>query len=81
VNGLGRATLLGLLAAAAPLPVVAAPEVFDLDPAHTFVHFEVLHFGTSTCGGAEPPLSGVGSARPGKSAWPHPVRARIFVGR
>lgn len=52
-----RATQLALLAATA-LPVLAAPEVFDLDPAQTFVHFEVLHFGTSTLRGRVGPVRG-----------------------
>jgi polyisoprenoid-binding protein YceI len=50
------AAVLGLLAATPP--AAAAPEVFDLDPAHTFVHFEVLHFGTSTLRGRIGPVRG-----------------------
>jgi polyisoprenoid-binding protein YceI len=38
--------------------VAAEPRVFRLDPAHTFVHFEVLHFGTSTLRGRIGPVDG-----------------------
>lgn len=31
---------------------------YELDPAHTFVHFEVMHFGTSTIRGRLGPVSG-----------------------
>lgn len=49
--------VLGLLG---PLPGAAgaAPEVFDLDPAQTFVHFEVRHFDTSTLRGRVGPVRG-----------------------
>lgn len=36
----------------------AAPAVFDLDPAHSFVHFEVSHFETSTLRGRFGPVRG-----------------------
>lgn len=36
----------------------AAPTVYDLDPAHSFVHFEVTHFGTSTVRGRFGPVAG-----------------------
>lgn len=59
------AALLRTLAAlGAPLALVlaggarAAPVVYDLDPAHTFVHFEVTHFGTSTLRGRFGPVNG-----------------------
>lgn len=39
-------------------PVAAAPEVFTLDPANTWVHFEVLHFGTATIRGRFGPVTG-----------------------
>jgi len=58
MKALRGVTVLGLLAALAPLPLAAAPEVFELDPAHTFVHFEVLHFGTSTLRGRIGPVRG-----------------------
>lgn len=48
--------LLGL--AALPLAAASAPQVFDLDPAQTFVHFEVLHFDTSTLRGRFGPVRG-----------------------
>jgi len=50
-----------ILAAGAALavgPAGAAPAVYALDPAHTFVHFGVLHFGTSTLWGRFGPLQG-----------------------
>jgi polyisoprenoid-binding protein YceI len=40
-----------LLAALAPALAGAEPVVYRIDPLHTFVHFEVLHFGTSTVRG------------------------------
>jgi polyisoprenoid-binding protein YceI len=43
--------LLGLLVLATPWLVWAQPAVYLLDPQHSFVHFEVLHFGTSTLRG------------------------------
>ncbi|MEW6707377.1 MAG: YceI family protein [Pseudomonadota bacterium] len=36
----------------------AEPRHYRLDPAHSFVHFEVLHFGTSTLRGRFGPLDG-----------------------
>jgi polyisoprenoid-binding protein YceI len=52
-------TLVGLLwlALGAP-PASAATQVFDLDPEHSFVHFEVRHFDTSTLRGRFGPLRG-----------------------
>jgi polyisoprenoid-binding protein YceI len=47
-----------LLAGALVLPVHAEPAVYVLDPEHSFVHFEVLHFGTSTLRGRFGPASG-----------------------
>lgn len=41
-----------------PLAASAAPQVFDLDPAQTFVQFEVLHFDTSTLRGRIGPVRG-----------------------
>ncbi len=51
-----RGWLLGM--AALPLAASSAPQVFDLDPAQTFVHFEVLHFDTSTLRGRVGPVRG-----------------------
>jgi polyisoprenoid-binding protein YceI len=48
-------------AAALALPggaATAQPAVYRLDPEHSFVHFEVLHFGTSTIRGRFGPLQG-----------------------
>jgi polyisoprenoid-binding protein YceI len=38
--------------------VAAAPQAYVLDPAHSFVHFEVLHFATSTLPGRFGPIEG-----------------------
>jgi polyisoprenoid-binding protein YceI len=43
--------LFGLLLLAAPALASAQAAVYLLDPLHSFVHFEVLHFGTSTLRG------------------------------
>lgn len=54
-----RASLLSvwcLLAASAP--AAAAPVVYELDPDHSFVYFEVRHFGTSTLRGRLGPVHG-----------------------
>jgi polyisoprenoid-binding protein YceI len=39
-------------------PALAAPAVYVLDPEHSFVHFEVTHFGTSTSRGRFGPING-----------------------
>jgi polyisoprenoid-binding protein YceI len=44
--------------AAAAAGARAEPATYRLDPDHTFVHFEVLHFGTSTLRGRFGPLDG-----------------------
>ncbi len=41
------------------LAVQAEPQRYRLDPAHTFVHFEVMHFGTSTLRGRFGPVDGL----------------------
>ena len=38
---------IALLAVALPLTAVAAPENYTIDPTHTYVHWEVNHFGVS----------------------------------
>ena len=43
--------LLGLLVLVTPWLASAQPAVYLLDPQHSFVHFEALHFGTSTLRG------------------------------
>ena len=48
------ALLLALAAASAG----AQPASYVLDPVHSFVHFEVLHFGTSTSSGRFGPIAG-----------------------
>ena len=54
VHALSLTRALATAAGSAP----AAPAVFELDPAHTFVHFEVQHFGTSTSRGRFGPVTG-----------------------
>ncbi|NRF66363.1 YceI family protein [Aquincola sp. S2] len=51
------AALLFTLAAASGA-ATAAPQDFRLDPTHSFVHFELLHFGASTLRGRFGPLEG-----------------------
>lgn len=46
------------MAAATGLPAGAGPVAYTLDPTHSFVTFEVLHFETSTIRGRFGPLSG-----------------------
>ena len=52
-RALAGAALLALAAAASGEPVV-----YRFDPTHTLVHFELLHFGTSTIRGRFGPLAG-----------------------
>lgn len=47
-----------LLWAIAALPAAAAPVAYTLDPAHSWVHFELSHFGTSTVRGRLGPARG-----------------------
>jgi len=51
-------TSLALVAWATVTAAQAEPQRYRLDPAHTFVHFEVMHFGTSTLRGRFGPLDG-----------------------
>ena len=51
-------TLTLALVLAAVRPAVAAPAVYVFDPEHTFAHFEVQHFGTSTSRGRFGPVTG-----------------------
>ena len=54
-----RAALLALLPVLMALPRASAAEQrYILDPAHSSVHFEVLHFGTSTVRGRFGPVEG-----------------------
>ena len=41
-------------------PALAEPAVYELDPEHSAVHFEVLHFGTSTIHGRIGPVDPAG---------------------
>jgi polyisoprenoid-binding protein YceI len=50
--------LLTLTAGFAAAPAWAEPAVYVLDPAHSAVHFELLHFGTSTIRGRFGPIGG-----------------------
>ncbi len=56
LRGLAFALLAAGAAAQEALPEGEA--VFTLDPAHTLVHFEVMHFGTSTSRGRFGPVNG-----------------------
>jgi len=47
-----------VLASALSLPAAAEPLTYLLDPTHTIVHFELLHFGTSTIRGRFAPIQG-----------------------
>ena len=76
-----RAALAALCASAGCLPAlaqsVAGPVTYQLDPNHTFVTFEVMHFGTSTLRGRIGPLNGeVTVDRAGKTGE---LRLRIPV--
>lgn len=51
-----RAAALGVLLACRA--ALAAPVVYTLEPEHSFVQFEVLHFGTSTSRGRFGPIAG-----------------------
>lgn len=53
-----RNALCALAAALFALHAAAAPVVYTLDPDHSFVQFEVLHFGTSTIRGRFGPIAG-----------------------
>ncbi len=53
-----RAVLAAALAIAAG-PAAAQPVSYRFDPAHSFVHFEVMHFGTATLRGRFGPLEGI----------------------
>jgi polyisoprenoid-binding protein YceI len=58
MNTAGLITLLAAtLAVAQPAPA-QEPPAWRLDPTHSFVHFEVLHFGASTLRGRFGPLNG-----------------------
>jgi polyisoprenoid-binding protein YceI len=48
----------GIAAALLSLPAAAEPVTYRLDPEHSFIHFEVLHFGTSTLRGRFGPAQG-----------------------
>lgn len=57
---LGALPLLAVLAVSglSPDTALAAPLTYTLDPAHSWVQFELLHFGTSTIRGRLGPLQG-----------------------
>jgi len=52
------ATCIGLAVAGLGASAQAEPVAYKLDPTHSFAHFEVLHFGTSTTRGRFGPLEG-----------------------
>jgi polyisoprenoid-binding protein YceI len=55
---LGARWWAGAAMALAGAAAQAEPRVYTLDPEHSFVHFEVLHFGTSTLRGRFGPVRG-----------------------
>lgn len=76
-----RALLARLAAGAAflaPCLAGAQPASYRLDPSHSFVHFEVMHFGTATLRGRFGPLEGVAgldrTARRGEVSLTIPTR-------
>jgi len=48
---MSKIALSSLLLAAIPLSVMAAPEAYEFDNAHSFAHFSVVHLGMSTLRG------------------------------
>ena len=54
-----KRALLAAAAAGAALAAGAQPVGYRLDPTHSFVHFEVMHFGTATLRGRFGPLDGL----------------------
>lgn len=72
-----RAVLAAALASGAAA-AAAQPATYRLDPTHSFVHFEVLHFGTSTLRGRFGPLEGIAeldlTARRGEVSLTVPTR-------
>ncbi|WP_395700550.1 YceI family protein [Aquabacterium sp.] len=58
MNAALRFLLLVAASAAATGSARAAPQTYQLDPTHSFVTWEVLHFGTSTIRGRLGPLNG-----------------------
>jgi polyisoprenoid-binding protein YceI len=77
-----QTALAALCASPGPAPALAqsvpGPVTYQLDPDHTFVQFEVLHFGTSTLRGRIGPVTGeVTVDRAAKSG---DLRLRIPVG-
>lgn len=50
--------LVAIWAVAAALPAAAAPVGYQLDPTHSFVAFELVHFDTSTIRGRLGPIQG-----------------------
>ena len=67
-----RRLLPALLLCAGAAPAHAEPVDYALDPAHSFVHFELLHFGTSTIRGRFGPLAA-------RSRWTVPPSAAAWT--
>jgi polyisoprenoid-binding protein YceI len=53
-----RVALAGATLAIVVGPLRAAPVTYTLDPTHSWIHFEILHFGTSTIRGRIGPIAG-----------------------
>jgi polyisoprenoid-binding protein YceI len=54
----GWPVVLGFALSVASTGAGAQPATYRFDPSHSFVHFEVMHFGTSTLRGRFGPLEG-----------------------
>ena len=52
------AAMVAVIAALVAGPAAAEPVSYELDPAHSWLHFEVMHFGTSTTRGRIGPFTG-----------------------
>jgi polyisoprenoid-binding protein YceI len=57
-------------------PAAPTAALYRLDPQHTFVHFEVMHFGTSTARGRFGPVEGVVTLDRARSAGELSLRIR-----
>lgn len=58
-RAMNRRAVLALGLAVAAAGAVAQPLNYRFDPSHSFVHFEVMHFGTTTLRGRFGPLDGL----------------------
>jgi polyisoprenoid-binding protein YceI len=73
-----RPALLAIAALLAGGGAAAQPRTYTLDPDHSWVHFEVMHFGTSTSRGRFGPIAGEVLLDPGAGSGA--LRLRIATG-